>query len=276
MKLKLIVVLFFFFTGLYAQESMLFLTYNIKLDYPKEGENSWVNRRPFLINQLKFYGADVFGVQEAMPNQMNEMDSLLTDYNYIGVGRDDGINQGEYSALFYKSKDFKVLKSSTFWLSETPDIVSMGWDAVCNRICTYGLFEDKITERRFYVFNTHFDHIGTAARKHSAELIIAKIKEINKEMYPVILMGDFNMEESHESIQFISKYLKDSKYVSNLEPFGPSGTFNDFNFKEPVTKRIDFIFLSPGIEVQKHAVLSDSKDCRYPSDHLPVLVKISL
>lgn len=276
MKLKLIVVLFFFFTGLYAQESMLFLTYNIKLDYPKEGENSWVNRRPFLINQLKFYGADVFGVQEAMPNQMNEMDSLLTDYNYIGVGRDDGINQGEYSALFYKSKYFKVLKSSTFWLSETPDIVSMGWDAVCNRICTYGLFEDKITERRFYVFNTHFDHIGTAARKHSAELIIAKIKEINKEMYPVILMGDFNMEESHESIQFISKYLKDSKYVSNLEPFGPSGTFNDFNFKEPVTKRIDFIFLSPGIEVQKHAVLSDSKDCRYPSDHLPVLVKISL
>lgn len=276
MKLKLIVVLFFFFTGLYAQESMLFLTYNIKLDYPKEGENSWVNRRPFLINQLKFYGADVFGVQEAMPNQMNEMDSLLTDYNYIGVGRDDGINQGEYSALFYKSKDFKVLKSSTFWLSETPDIVSMGWDAVCNRICTYGLFEDKITERRFYVFNTHFDHIGTAARKHSAELIIAKIKEINKEMYPVILMGDFNMEENHESIQFISKYLKDSKYVSNLEPFGPSGTFNDFNFKEPVTKRIDFIFLSPGIEVQKHAVLSDSKDCRYPSDHLPVLVKISL
>ena len=276
MKLKLIVVLFFFFTGFYAQNNMVFLTYNIKLDYPKDGENSWANRKPFMVKQLQFYEPDIFGVQEAMPNQMKDLDSLLTDYNFVGVGRDDGNNQGEYSAIFYKSNQFKVLNTSTFWLSETPGKVSMGWDAVCNRVCSYALFENKNTNKQFYVFNTHFDHIGVEARKNSAVLIIQKIKEINTEMYPVILMGDFNMQENHESIQYISKYLKDSKSVSELGPFGPSGTFNGFIFNEPVTERIDFIFVSSEIKVEKYAVLSDSEDCRYPSDHLPVLIKVNV
>ena len=276
MKLKLIVVLFFFFTGFYAQNNMVFLTYNIKLDYPKDGENSWTNRKPFMIRQLQFYEPDIFGVQEAMPNQMKDLDSLLTDCNFVGVGRDDGNNQGEYSAIFYKSKQFKVLNTSTFWLSETPEKVSMGWDAVCNRVCSYALFENKNNQKQFYVFNTHFDHIGVEARKNSAVLIIQKIKEINTEMYPVILMGDLNMQENHESIQYISKYLKDSKSVSELGPFGPSGTFNGFIFNEPVTERIDFIFVSSEIKVEKYAVLSDSEDCRYPSDHLPVLIKVNV
>jgi hypothetical protein len=112
-----------------AQELSV-MTYNIKLDYPKEGENSWTNRKPFFINQLKFYEPDVFGVQEAMPNQMKDMDSLLTDYSFVGVGRDDGKDEGEYSAIFYKKDKFKVLESSTFWLSQTPEKVSMGWDPV--------------------------------------------------------------------------------------------------------------------------------------------------
>ena len=276
MKLKLIVLLFFFFTGFYAQNNMVFLTYNIKLDYPKDGENSWTNRKSFMVRQLQFYEPDIFGVQEAMPNQMKDLDSLLNDYNFVGVGRDDGNNQGEYSAIFYKSDQFKVLNTSTFWLSETPGKVSIGWDAVCNRVCSYALFENKNTNKQFYVFNTHFDHIGVEARKNSAVLIIQKIKEINTEMYPVILMGDFNMQENHESIQYISKYLKDSKSVSELGRFGPSGTFNGFIFNEPVTERIDFIFVSSEIKVEKYAVLSDSEDCRYPSDHLPVLIKVNV
>ena len=276
MKLKLIVVLFFFFTGFYAQNNLVFLTYNIKLDFPKDGKNSWTNRKTFMVRQLQFYEPDIFGVQEAMPNQMKDLDSLLNDYNFVGVGRDDGNNQGEYSAIFYKSDQFKVLNTSTFWLSETPGKVSIGWDAVCNRVCSYALFENKNTNKQFYVFNTHFDHIGVEARKNSAVLIIQKIKEINTEMYPVILMGDFNMQENHESIQYISKYLKDSKSVSELGPFGPSGTFNGFIFNEPVTERIDFIFVSSEIKVEKYAVLSDSEDCRYPSDHLPVLIKVNV
>ncbi|NCO63607.1 MAG: endonuclease/exonuclease/phosphatase family protein [Flavobacteriales bacterium] len=261
----------FFALCLNAQDISI-MTYNIKLDYPKEGENSWENRKPFMLGQLQFYEPDIFGVQEAMPNQMKDLDSLLINYDFVGVGRDDGFNQGEYSAIFYNNNKFKVLNSSTFWLSQTPDKVSMGWDAVCNRVCTYALFENLNTGNRFYVFNTHFDHVGVEARKNSAILILKKVADINTENHPVVLMGDFNMEEGHESIQYITKHLNDSKAISKLQPFGPTGTFNGFNFHEPVTNRIDFIFVSSEISVEKYVVLSDSKDCKYPSDHLPVLI----
>ena len=257
-----------------AQELSV-MTYNIKLDYPKEGENSWSNRKPFFINQIKFYSPDIFGVQEAMPNQMKDMGNLLENYNHLGVGRDDGKDEGEYSAIFYKKSKFKVLKSSTFWLSETPNEVSMGWDAVCNRICSYALFEDIVSGKKIWFFNTHFDHVGVEARKNSAVLIVEKIKEINTENLPVILSGDFNMEDTHESIQIIEQELKDSKDIAKLV-FGPNGTFNNFEFDKPVTIRIDFIFVSPKITVNKYAVLSDSWDCKYPSDHLPVFISVDL
>ena len=257
-----------------AQELSV-MTYNIKLDYPKEGENSWSNRKPFFINQIKFYSPDIFGVQEAMPNQMKDMGNLLENYNHLGVGRDDGKDEGEYSAIFYKKSKFKVLKPSTFWLSETPNEVSMGWDAVCNRICSYALFEDIVSGKKIWFFNTHFDHVGVEARKNSAVLIVEKIKEINTENLPVILSGDFNMEDTHESIQIIEQELKDSKDIAKLV-FGPNGTFNNFEFDKPVTIRIDFIFVSPKITVNKYAVLSDSWDCKYPSDHLPVFISVDL
>lgn len=273
MKYLFYVITIFMMMDLNAQDLSV-MTYNIKLDYPKEGENSWTNRKPFLINQIKFYEPDVLGVQEAMPNQMKEMDSLLEDYSYVGVGRDDGKDSGEYSAIFYKKDNLKVLESSTFWLSETPQKVSMGWDAVCNRVCTYALFKNKRTKQKFWVFNTHFDHVGEIARKASAILLIQKIKELNTKNLPVILMGDFNLEPESENIKYITTHLKDSKEVSLSKPFGPSGTFNGFNFHEPVTRRIDYIFVSSKIKVNTHAVLSDNWDCKYPSDHLPVYVKL--
>ena len=273
MKYLLYVITIFMMMDLNAQDLSV-MTYNIKLDYPKEGENSWANRKPFLINQIKFYEPDVLGVQEAMPNQMKEMDNLLEDYSYVGVGRDDGKDSGEYSAIFYKKDNLKVLESSTFWLSETPQKVSMGWDAVCNRVCTYALFKNKRTKQKFWVFNTHFDHVGEIARKASAILLIQKIKELNTKNLPVILMGDFNLEPESENIKYITTHLKDSKEVSLSKPFGPSGTFNGFNFHEPVTRRIDYIFVSSKIKVNTHAVLSDNWDCKYPSDHLPVYVKL--
>ncbi|WP_369997856.1 endonuclease/exonuclease/phosphatase family protein [Winogradskyella sp.] len=256
-------------------QDMKIMSYNIKLDYPKEGKNSWTNRKPFMINQIKFYEPDVLGVQEPMPNQMKEMDSLLTDYSFVGVGRDDGKDEGEYSAIFYKKNDLEVVKSSTFWLSETPDKVSMGWDAVCNRVCTYALFQHKTTKKKFWVFNTHFDHIGKEARSKSAILILDKIKSLNTENHPVFLTGDFNMEPNHESISLISETLKDSKQVSEVV-FGPEGTFNGFHFDQPVTRRIDYIFVSEDIKVNKYAILSDNWGMQYPSDHFPVFVYIKL
>ena len=258
-----------------SSQDLKIMSYNIKLDYPKEGKNSWTNRKPFMVNQIKFYEPDVLGVQEAMPNQMKDLDSLLTDYSFIGVGRDDGKDEGEYSAIFYKKDELEVVESSTFWLSQTPDKVSMGWDAVCNRVCTYALFLHKTTKEKFWVFNTHFDHVGKEARSKSAVLILGKIKHLNTEDYPVFLTGDFNMEPNHESIALITQTLKDSKEVAELD-FGPEGTFNGFHFDQPVTRRIDYIFISEDVEVNKYAVLSDNWNMQYPSDHLPVLIEVKL
>lgn len=252
------------------------MTYNIKLDYPKEGGNSWKNRKDLIVGQFKFYEPDIFGVQEALPNQMKYLDSLLIDYDYVGVGRDDGEAKGEFSAIFYDKQKFKVLKSSTFWLSETPNKVSIGWDAVCNRICTYALFENMKTEQRFWVFNIHLDHVGEIAKKESIKLILKTMEALNGEELQIVLMGDFNLEPQDKNIQIIHRELSDSRYISKTNPFGPEGTFNGFHFEKPVKRRIDYIFVSNNINVLKYAVLNDSKDCRYPSDHLPVYVEINL
>ncbi len=253
------------------------MTYNIKLDYPKDGENSWDQRKDWMIGQINFYAPDIFGVQEAMPNQMKYLDSIMADYDYVGVGRDDGMDKGEYSAIFYNSKKFEIKESSTFWLSQTPEKVSMGWDAANHRVCTYALFEDTVNKEQFWIFNTHFDHVGVEARANSTQLILKKIEEITSGELAVILMGDFNLEPENENIRLIKTILEDSKEVSTTAPFGPSGTFNNFEFDKPVTRRIDYIFVSKNnIVVSKYAVLSDCRNLKYPSDHLPVYVEIKL
>ncbi len=258
-----------------GQEETKVMTYNIKLDHPKVGPNSWDNRKDLIVSQINFYEPDIFGVQEALPNQMQYLDGILENYNFIGVGRDDGKDEGEYSAIFYKVDLFKVLESNTFWLSETPDEVSMGWDAVCNRICTYALLENRKTKQRFWVFNTHFDHVGKEARMESPKLILKKMDILNRENLPVVLMGDFNLESETEHIQILKNNLFDAKDVSETKPFGPSGTYNGFHFEKPVTLTIDYVFVSKqNISIKKYGVLSDSKDCKYPSDHLPIIVFI--
>ena len=256
------------------QENLNIMTYNIRYGNANDGENHWSKRKEFLSNQINYYHPDILGIQEGLEHQVHFLDSVLVDYNYIGVGRDDGKTKGEYSAIFYNSEKFKVIENNTFWLSETPSKISVGWDAAMERICTYGLFENLITKQQFYIFNTHFDHIGTQARIKSAELIVEKINEFNTSNLPVMLMGDLNLTPEAKPIQLLSKVLNDSKSVSKNKPFGPIGTFNGFNFNKPVTDRIDYIFTSKNnISVKKHAILSDSKDCKYPSDHLPVFIE---
>lgn len=251
------------------------MSYNIRLDAQSDGENRWDNRKEWLSKQVLFYAPDFMGVQEPQPHQIQYLKANLTGYDYIGIGREGG-DKGEYSAIFYNAKKFRVLEQHTFWLSETPDKPSKGWDAAYNRICTYGLFENIATKQKLWVFNTHFDHVGNVARINSAKMILAKIKEINKNNLPFILTGDLNLEEDTDSVKLLSSELNDSKKVAKLA-FGPEGTFNAWEFHKPVTTRIDYIFTpKKGMEITKYAVLSDSKDCRYPSDHLPVYVEINL
>ena len=253
-----------------AQVSVM--SYNIRYATESDGENAWSQRKGYLAAQVAFYEPDILGVQEALLEQLEFLDEELQQYTWFGEGRDGG-KKGEFSALFYNTEKFEVLDTNTFWLSETPETISKGWDAALNRICTYGLFREKETGKQFYVFNTHFDHLGELARQRSAELIVDKIKTINSENLPVVLMGDLNLEPDSPALAPIFGFLNDSKAAASQVVFGPEGTFNGFKWEEPVSKRIDYVFTSPkGIEVLKYAVLSESRDKKYPSDHFPVLV----
>ena len=259
--------------NLNAQELSV-LTYNIRYDNPSDNLNSWTQRKNFLISQLNYNRPDIFGTQEGLRHQLEDIKKGLTDYKYFGIGRDDGDQKGEHTAIFYNTSRVKLLKESTFWLSKSPDRPSKSWDAALKRICTYGVFEMKNSDKKLLVFNTHFDHVGKKARRKSALLILKKIADINKGNLPVILMGDFNLESTSIGIQSILKYYKDAHLNADKNAFGPEGTYNGFRFDQPVTKRIDFIFVSKKIKVLKSAILSDSKDYRYPSDHLPVYTEL--
>lgn len=250
------------------------ISYNIRYDNPDDAPNHWDNRKDFLIAQLNFYSPDVFGIQEGLIHQVKEIDEGLEDYAYFGVGRDHGDERGEHTAVFYNKQRLELLEESTFWLSNTPNEPSKGWDAALPRTCTYGVFRNKRDGAKFMVFNTHFDHVGEKAREESSKLILQKIKELNTEKSPVVLTGDFNLESDSPGVQVILSEMVDTHIASGKNAFGPKGTFNGFEFNKPVERRIDYIFVSDDLEVLKSAILSDSKDARYPSDHLPVFARL--
>lgn len=276
--LKYIMTVFCLLAGIISKgQSLKVMSYNIRYDTPSDGEHAWSKRKDFWSSQISFYEPDVMGIQEALPNQVADIQSLLPEYDYVGTAR-DGVNKGESSNIFYKKNRFVVLQESTFWLSETPDVISRGWDAALNRICTYALLKDKLSQVSFWVFNTHLDHNGELARTNSIRLIVSKIQELNTQDYPVILMGDFNSVPEDERMVMLKNEMQDSRDISTEKPFGPTGTFNELKHQEPVTSRIDYIFLSKNnpFTVQKYAVLSDAVDLKYPSDHLPVYVELRM
>lgn len=273
---KRIVVLFTLINIFSYAQSLKVMTYNIRLDIAVDGENGWTHRKDFFTSQIQFYEPDIFGVQEAKPNQVSDIANALSQYNYLGIGRDEN-GTGESCTVYYDKKRFLVKESNTFWLSETPEVTSKGWDAAFNRICTYAMMKDIKTESSFWIFNTHLDHIGEVAKTKGIQLILSKIESLNTKKYPVIFMGDFNSEPNTNRIIELKEIMNDSRDISKEKPFGPSGTFNNFKYDEPVTKLLDYIFISKKskIEVIKYAILSDSKDLKYPSDHLPVYVDIN-
>jgi endonuclease/exonuclease/phosphatase family metal-dependent hydrolase len=274
---KYIILLFVLFAiGCTEQkQSQTFMTYNLRYNNPDDGINRWDARKINVVGLINKYSPDVFGTQEGLNDQINYLDSALTDYSYVGVGRDDGKQKGEYCAVFYKPAKFEVIKQATFWLSETPEEVSVGWDAVLERVCTYLLLENKQSGERFYVFNTHFDHIGEQARQNSSKLIYSKITDSNPENYPCILMGDLNLTPETTAIQYLSEVLDETKSLAGENCSGPKGSFNGFEHTEPVTDRIDYIFISKGDgKVNQFKIIDDQVEERYPSDHLPVFAEI--
>ncbi len=251
--------------------SLIIATYNLRYNNPGDGENAWPNRKEHVKALIRYHEFDIWGTQEGLIDQINDL-AEMREYSHFGVGRDDGKEDGEHSAVFYKKDRFELLENGDFWLSTTPEKPSYGWDAKIRRICSWGKMKDKFTGKTFYVFCAHFDHRGVEARRQSGILMVDKIKQIAGNN-TVFFVGDLNSTPDTEQIRHISSLLQDSRKVSKMPPYGPFGTSNGFNFNAPLDRRIDYIFGSNDIEVLKYAVLTDSYDQKYPSDHQPVVVK---
>ena len=264
-----------------AQKPLNIMTFNIRLDLASDSLNAWPYRKDILASQVLFHEADIVGVQEALHRQMMDLQQSLKDYSYTGVGREDGNTKGEYSAIFYNTKRLQLLKSATFWLSETPTIPgSKSWDAAITRIVSWAKFRDKATGKIFFHFNTHFDHIGKIARRESAKMILKAVDSIAGKTIAIVT-GDFNAIPSDEPIQVITDkndplHLTDSKEVSLTAHYGPTGTFNGFGPKEIHNNPIDYIFFNHGVKVLKHATFSQSWQGRFSSDHFPVWARVEL
>lgn len=265
----------------YPSAKLNIMTFNIRYDNPEDGMNNWQYRKEYVANSILFHDVDILGTQEVLHNQMVDLKKLLPDYQSVGVGREDGKEKGEYSALFYKKNRFSVVESGYFWLSATPEIAgSKGWDGACERIASWAKLKDLKSGKEVLTMNTHFDHVGVVARRESVTLILNKLSELANGI-PVILMGDFNAEPDSVVIKTIlntsnENHLIDSRSISPLV-YGPSWSFHDFG-KIPFEKRplIDYIFISKDIEISKYGVLAETDNDIFLSDHTPILVRVEL
>ena len=261
MKKLLILALFTAVTFCAAAQELTVATYNIRNANRGDAErgNGWERRGPWVCRLIEFHGFDIFGSQEVLDGQLHDMLAQLPDYDYIGVGRDDGKTQGEYAPIFYKKERFRLLDDGHFWLSEITDRPNKGWDAALPRICTWGHFLDLQTKRRFWFFNLHMDHIGVQAREESAKLVVAKIREMCKPKEFVILTGDFNVDQNnHIYTTFVSSGILADSYETAGRRYAPNGTFNSFNPSLKTDSRIDHIFVTPSVRVHDYGVLTDT------------------
>lgn len=257
------------------------MTFNIRFDNPNDGPNAWPHRKDFVASTIRFHQTDIVGTQEGMHHQLVDLDNLLQEFEWVGIGRDAGDEKGEFCAIFYRPERFDLLEDGTFWHSTTPDVPgSMGWDTAITRITTWVRLYDKLNNRSFITFNTHYDHIGETARKESSNLILQKIHDL-ADGDPVIFMGDLNTTEQQEPYKIITDpqrgpvelELFDGFYHSVHGHHGPTSTWNGFERIFP-DRRIDYIFVDSNFKVVQHGILADSRDGQFPSDHLPVVADL--
>lgn len=247
-------------------------TYNLRMNTERDGANAWPQRKELVKSLVRYHDFDILATQEGLPDQIADLDAMH-EYAHVGVGRDDGKHAGEHSAIFYKRQRFTLLRAGDFWLSQTPDRPSLGWDATCcHRLASWAQLRDRHSGRKFYVFSVHFDHEGQVARRESAKLMLSKVKQIAGTA-PVIVAGDFNSVPGTEQIATMKTLLADAFDISAKPAYGPVGTFNAFRIDSPLEERIDYIFVSPQVKVLSYATLTDSRHGRFPSDHLPVAIK---
>jgi endonuclease/exonuclease/phosphatase family metal-dependent hydrolase len=255
------------------------LSYNIRMDTPRDGINAWPHRKDHVADMIgPKHGADIAGLQEVLRHQLDDLATRLPAYAWVGAGRDDGRDGGEFSPIFYRRDRFAVLDHGTFWLSATPDVPgSKSWDTAITRIVTWARFRDRRDGREFQFFNTHFDHRGVQARLESARLLAARIEAMPAGL-PVIVTGDFNVREDSEPYAVMTAVpgLRDSRYISATGHQGLTASTNNWETANAPETRIDYIFVRAGIRVRSHRILDDRYDGRFPSDHMPVIAEVVL
>lgn len=292
MKRALITIVALIIFNAVRSQNFTIGTYNLR--YANRGDSAkgdgWMQRYPVMVNMILFHGMDIFGTQEGLYVQLQDLANNLPGYAYIGVGRDDGKQAGEHSAIFYRTDKFELLEKGDFWLSTVTDRPNKGWDAALPRICSWGKFKQKGTQFVFYFFNLHMDHIGVKARSESSKLILQKISGFPKNI-PVILTGDFNVDQFNESYTLInsSGVLRDAYELSPVK-LATNGTFNSFDPNGKTESRIDHIFVSNAFTVKRYGILTDSYRekrtdslatrrnawlAHLPSDHFPVMIEVA-
>jgi endonuclease/exonuclease/phosphatase family metal-dependent hydrolase len=264
-----------------AETPLRVMTFNIRYDTPNDGPNAWPHRRDWVASLVRFHEADALGVQEALVHMLRELDTRLPGFARVGVGRADGREGGEFSAIFYRTDRLELLDTGTFWLSPTPEVPgSKGWDTAIERVATWARFRDRATGCELVHLNTHFDHIGEEARQESARLIRRRLAALANGL-PVVVTGDLNADPASAPYRILTRDtitaaiapLRDAFTVSRIGHYGPTSTWTAFRAIEP-GRRIDYVLVSDDVTVLSHGILPDSWDGRFPSDHLPVLASV--
>ena len=259
--------------------SIKVMSFNVRYDNPWDSLNNWRYRKDRVANAILFYDADIAGTQEVLHNQLLDLKERLSGYEVLGVGREDGKEKGEYSALWYKAERFAVVDSGYFWISENPEEVGVkGWDAACERIATWAKMDDKLSGKRLFVLNTHLDHEGVVARREGVTLLLNKVHELSDGL-PVIVTGDFNSAPSSDVIKHITDptdpdHLTDARTISPIV-YGPDWSFHNFG-RIPMSERtrIDYVLIKGSLKVLRYGVLAEQDGNEFLSDHAPVLVTV--
>ena len=252
---------------LQAQESegLKVMSYNIRLGSAQDGTNSWALRYTATGKMLEDQKPDVFGVQEALEYQVRYIEEMC-GYESVGVGRENGKKEGEHMSIFWNKKTVSMLKWGTFWLSETPQKPSMGWDAACYRTATWALMKDKKTGKKFYFVNTHLDHKGKEAQKNGLKLIVDRIDAINPQGYPMVLTGDFNMTPDNTNLAELDSRMQSVRKIA--QKTDNHDTFNGWGKGKGV---IDYIYVSGFSSYPEYQTITKKyADRKFVSDHYPI------
>ena len=260
-----------------AQQTYQWMTFNLRYDNAGDGINNWNKRKEKVVHFIKTAQPDVIGMQEVLHNQLEYLKENLSEYEEVGVGRDDGQTRGEYSPIFYKKDRFNLISHRTIWLSEYPDSIGhIGWDAACPRIATWVKLQDKRNGKIMLAVNTHFDHQGEKAQINSAKQIISQLKEYGN--LPVVLTGDFNITESQQAYTTLTgngSPLKDTYKIARKKE-GVSYTYHNFSrLPRRKRKKVDYIFVTSPIKVAKINIPHEDAIPRNQiSDHCPYIATL--